>query len=171
MTEDFPKFARTIATYASNGVNWALKNVLPSVVSTLVENIPTIITGIGTGIVDGVNNLLHGKSNDGKMADLENATNLITDNYDAMISNNDVPSWYDETLVAKQETVNKTNKVTGGSGGTFGSTTNTTETQEEKGILNSLVNGYSGENKSNSSKFSGAGGKFGDSGAVSRDSI
>lgn len=72
MQEDFPTIAKTIAAYTGDAVNWALTNVLPGLVTSLITNFPTAMVGVGKGIIAGVDNLISGrKKNDGKLDDVK----------------------------------------------------------------------------------------------------
>ena len=104
--EYFPKIMKTVSTYISTGMNWALREVLPTVVSTLVKNLPVILKSVATGLLDGLNELLFnkGKKNDGKMADLDNIeSQLGMSSPFSNMSSSSTPSWFDKSVQTQEK--------------------------------------------------------------------
>lgn len=105
LTVDLPagigKVAPTIATYISKGMNWALREILPGVVSTLVQNIPIILKSVTTGLLDGIDSLINKrKHNDGTMNSLDGVESMVTSANDPFSSmmNSGQPSWFDSSV-------------------------------------------------------------------------
>ena len=99
--EDFPEIMKTASTYIADGMNWALREVFPTVVSTLIKNLPVIAKGLVTGIIDGINGLFFNKvnKNDGKMADLENIESQLGSSSSGLFSGStSKPSWFDSNV-------------------------------------------------------------------------
>ena len=138
VSNDLPGILKTVATYVSDGVNWALTNVLPAVISTAIANAPTILASLAEGILGGLDQLFFGKK-ESKFTKMSNfgITDGGASTAISSMQSKSTPTWFDSKVPI-------TNELAGYSSNTTGTSSTLNQNMLTSEDITSMKNGLTG---------------------------